>query len=112
MAFAARDKRFALLMNRYAWEIGADRSKGQRKRAALSFAWVSHVAVAGINMNAAEGVVELLDIRFEAVDEPAGIVELRFAGGGTIRLTAECIEARLEDLGAAWAAKGRPEHGV
>jgi hypothetical protein len=112
LGFAMADGRFALLMNRFAWEIGEPRSKGQRKRAALSFARVSHVAVAGINMNAAEGVLELLDIRFTAenTESPAGTIELRFAGGGTIRLTVECIEARLEDLGAAWAAKARPEH--
>ncbi|HVX83085.1 MAG: DUF2948 family protein [Devosia sp.] len=110
MGYAMGDQRFALLMNRYAWEVEEKRSKGQRKRAALSFARVTHVATQGINMNAAEGVLELLDIRFEATDLPAGVIELRFAGGGTIRLTVECIEARLEDLGAAWAAIDKPEH--
>jgi hypothetical protein len=110
MGYAIGDKRFALLMNRYAWEIGENRSKGQRKRAALSFTRVNAVATAGIDMNAAEGVLELLDIRFELTDDPAGTIELRFAGGGTVRLTVECIEVRLEDLGAAWAAKGKPEH--
>jgi hypothetical protein len=119
MAYAAGDKRFALLMNRYAWEIAglrekSPREKGQRKRAALSFARVNAVAFAGIDTNAQEGVLELLDIRFTPVanpaDDPGGTIELRFAGGGTIRLTVEVIEARLEDLGAAWAAKGKPEH--
>ena len=110
MGYAVGDKRFALLMNRYAWEVDGGRSTGQRRRSALSFSRVSAVATAGINMNSAEGVLELLDIRFEVTDDPAGIIELRFAGGGTIRLTVECIEARLEDLGAAWAAKAKPEH--
>ncbi|HVW92973.1 MAG TPA: DUF2948 family protein [Devosia sp.] len=109
LAFAEGDHRFALLMNRYAWEAG-ERGKGQRRRTALSFARVSDVKTAGINMNASEGVLELLDIRFTPTDEPAGTIELRFAGGGTIRLAVECIEAQLEDLGAAWAAKARPEH--
>jgi hypothetical protein len=112
MGFAQADHRFALLMNRYAWEIGADnqRSKGQRKRAALHFDRVNGAQVAGIDLNAQQGVLELLDIRFEAKDEPAGCIELRFAGGGTVRLDVECIEARLQDLGAAWAAKAKPEH--
>lgn len=109
MGFAEADHRFALLMNRYAWEVGG-RSTGQRRRTALSFARVNAVATAGINMSAAEGVLELLDIRFEPGEIPAGTLELRFAGGGAIRLTVECIEARLEDLGAAWAAKAKPEH--
>ena len=114
IGYAAGDRRFALLMNRYAWELDGPRSKGQRKRAALSFARVTHVATAGINMEASEGVLELLDIRFIAsgADDPAGTIELRFSGGGTVRLMVECVEARLEDLGAAWAAKGKPEHSL
>jgi len=110
MAYAAGDHRFALLMNRYAWEVDGGRSSGQRRRAVLSFSRVNGVTTAGINLNAAEGVLELLDVTFEATDDPAGTVELRFAGGGTIRLAVECLEIRLEDLGSAWAAKAKPEH--
>ena len=29
---------------------------------------------------------------------------------GTIRLEVECIEARLSDLGPAWAAGAKPDH--
>ena len=36
--------------------------------------------------------------------------DLLFAGGGTVKLTVECLEARLQDLGAAWAARARPAH--
>lgn len=112
IGFAAGDRRFALLMNRYAWEADGGRGRGQRRRSALSFARVAGVTFAGINLAAGEGVLELLDIRFEPGEAPAGTVEMRFAGGGTIRLAVECIEARLEDLGAAWAARGKPEHSL
>lgn len=112
MGYAEGDRRFALLMNRYAWEAGGGRGRGERHRAALSFARVTGVTFVGINLEAHEGVLELLDLRFEPADPPAGTVELRFAGGGTVRLAVECLEARLEDLGAAWAAKARPEHQV
>ena len=40
IGYAVAGKRFALLMNRYAWEVPGGRSAGQRKRAALSFARV------------------------------------------------------------------------
>ena len=110
MGFAQGDKRFALLMNRYAWEEGG--KKGQRKRTALHFDRVEAVKAAGINLDAQEGVLELLAIRFLPENDPAGIVELSFAGGGTVRLTVECLEARMQDLGAAWAAKLKPEHAV
>lgn len=112
MGYAQRDRRFAMLMNRYAWEQGVGGKKGQRKRAALHFDRVNAVKVAGIDANAREGVLELLDIRFAETDTPSGIIELRFAGGGTVRLEVECLEARLQDLGAAWAARIKPEHAA
>ena len=109
MGFAKADRRFALLMNRFAWE---EADKGHRKRAALHFERVDAVKVSGIDTNAREGVLELLAVRFEDVDGAGGVVELDFAGGGTVRLEVECLEARLQDLGAAWAAKLKPEHAA
>jgi hypothetical protein len=111
MGYARGDRRFALLMNRFDWETGASRrGKGVRKRAALHFDAVQSVATNGFDPAAPEGVLELLDIAFMPVDGPAGIVELRFAGGGTVRLGVECLEARLSDLGASWAAAAKPSH--
>ncbi len=110
MGYAHEDRRFALLMNRYAWEEADARGKGLRKRAGLHFDRVMAVSCAGIDQNARDGVLELLDIRFSETDAPGGIVELTFAGGQTVRLAVECLEARLQDLGAAWGAKARPQH--
>ena len=111
MGYARADRRFALLMNRFDWtSVDGRRSKGIRKRAALHFDAVNHVATAGFDPNAAEGVLELLAITFAVTDSPAGIIELSFAGGGTVRLTVDYVEARLTDLGAAWAAAAQPRH--
>ena len=109
MGFAQADRRFALLMNRYVWE-GTGGKKGERRRSALHFDRVASAQVSGVDTTARDGVLELLDIRFAETDSPSGIVELRFAGGGTVRLAVECLEARMQDLGAAWAAKAKPEH--
>ncbi len=108
MGYAKEDQRFALLMNRFAWE--EDGRTRQRKRAALHFDRVTDVKAQGIDLTAVEGVLELLAITFTATDDPAGTVELDFSGGGAVRLTVECLEARLQDLGAAWAAKATPAH--
>ena len=108
MGFAMADKRFALLMNRFAWE--EDGKTRQRKRAALHFDRVRDVKVTGIDTTAVDGVLELLAIRFTITDDPSGLVDLDFAGGGTVRLSVEVLEARLQDLGAAWAARATPEH--
>ena len=110
MGYAKADRRFALLMNRFAWE--EEGRKGQRRRAALHFDCVNAVKVSGIDINATEGVLELLAVVFEPGDAPSGTIELNFAGGGTIRLEVDCLEARMQDLGAAWAAKRKPEHAA
>lgn len=112
MGYARGDQRFALLMNRFDWESDTPRSKGLRKRAALHFSGVTHAAFAGFDPASPEGVVELLAITFSPTDAPSGIVELRFAGGGTVRLSVDYLEARLADLGSAWAAAARPSHSL
>lgn len=113
MGYARADRRFALLMNRFDWTSAQGRrDKGVRKRAALHFDAVQSVVTSGYDPAAAEGVLELLAITFSPIDGPAGIVELSFAGGGAIRLGVECLEARLSDLGAAWAAAAKPAHSL
>lgn len=116
MGYAGQDRRFALLINRFEWTTvnahGKGRRKGERKRAALRFEHVTAARTAGFDANAREGVLELLAIRFDETDKPAGTITLVFAGGGTVALDVECLEARLHDLGAAWAAKAVPAHDL
>ena len=111
MGYARGDKRFALLMNRYDWTEDKPRSKGLRKRSGLHFDRVQSVAYAGFDPASAEGVLNLLALSFiPSPDGVSGVVEITFAGGGTVRLTVEVLEARLADLGAAWAAAAKPGH--
>jgi len=112
MGFAKSDNRFALLVNRYAWEAGEKRDNGERKRCALRFERVLSAEVTGVDLGARDGVLELLTITFQPGTLPEGEILLSFAGGGTVRLKVECLEARLHDLGATWAAKGRPSHAL
>ncbi|HUV32856.1 MAG TPA: DUF2948 family protein [Devosiaceae bacterium] len=113
MGYARSDRRFAFLMNRYAWEAGAAGGrKGQRRRAAIHFDNVDTVQIAGFDVNAVDGVLDLLSIAFDQTEAPSGFVVIAFAGGGTVRLGVECLEARLQDLGSAWSARGRPVHDL
>jgi hypothetical protein len=113
MGYARGDRRFALLMNRFDWtSANGRRDKGVRKRTALHFDAVQAVTTSGFDPAAPEGVLELLAITYQPTNEPAGVVELTFAGGGTVRLEVECLEARLADLGAAWAAAAKPIHAI
>lgn len=112
MGYAKSDKRFILLMNRFAWEAEDAKGRGQRKRSGLHFDFVESAQFSGIDLTAKDGVLELLAITFTQSEEPSGEVTLNFAGGGTVRLKVECLEARLRDLGSAWAAKASPSHDI
>jgi len=107
MALKPGRRQFALLANRYAWDEADAR---QRRRTGLHFDRVLKVQTRNIRRTDRDAVLSLLSIGFEAKDPPSGDIVLSFSGGGTIRLTVECIEAQLADLGPAWAASGTPRH--
>jgi hypothetical protein len=110
--YRAGEKRFLMPMNRFAWEVprGFFRRRNERRRSLLHFERVLSVQTTGISRDRQDEVLELLAILFEEAEAPAGVIELTFAGGAAARLQVECIEARLADLGAAWAARSRPQH--
>ena len=109
-----KEKRFLIEMNRFVWEKagGVFRRHNERRRSVLHFDRVLAVRSAGIDRAKPQDVLSLLTIGFAEDDAPAGTIELLFAGGGSVALDVECIETRLTDLGAAWAASSRPAHGA
>ncbi len=110
----AKERRFVMAMNRFAWEqSGAGVRRGlrhERRRSALHFARVDAVKSTGMDQNAPGSVLNLLAVRFEPEDEPSGCILLEFAGGAAIRLSVECVEAQLTDLGPAWSTPHAPRH--
>jgi hypothetical protein len=108
------EKRFVVSMNRFAWEIPPQRRlfarRYERRRAVLYFDRVLAVASSGVETARADAVLALLAVTFEPGDAPSGHIVLAFAGGATIRLSVECIEASLSDLGPAWATAHAPRH--
>ena len=105
-----KQRRFVAMLNRFRWEDA--KGAGTRVRAALRFDGVSKVQSSHVKRGASEAIVSLLAITFTPNGEgdPAGVVELVLAGGGTIRLTVECIDAELADQTGPWAARARPSH--
>ncbi len=57
-------------------------------------------------------ILSLLAIEFTPTggEDPGGEIELVFAGGGSIKLAVECIDAGLADVSGEWAAIARPDH--
>jgi hypothetical protein len=114
MSYLPKEHRFVLAMNRFGWEKaeGGRRRSYERRRAALTFDRVRGVKTSDIDRARPDAVMELLAISFEETDSPAGYVTLIFAGGGAVRIEVECIEARLADLGPAWATATCPHHDL
>lgn len=114
LSYMASAKRFVLPIRRFAWERKRSffRSQEERRSSTLVFDRVLSVRTAGIRRDRPEDVLSLLALRFIPEELPAGVIELVFSADATLRLSVECIEARLSDLGGAWEAASRPAHRV
>lgn len=115
MAYIKAERRFAAVGNRFDWASVKDasvaKSEALRRRTGLRFDRVAKAEVSNLNLTSKDTVLSLLAIGFQSSAEPAGIVTLHFSGGAAIRLTVDCIEAEMKDLGAAWATTKVPTHG-
>lgn len=112
--YLPKEKKAVFVMNRFVWDKEADkRSKEhERRRSALAFAQVSAMKAQNIDQKAKGAVLELLAVTFETGDDPAGRILLAFAGGASLELVVDCIEAQLSDLGAAWSTPNLPQHDL
>lgn len=116
LQYLAQEKRFVLTLNRFVWETAKPKlfrkPQYQRRKATLHFNRVSAVQANGIDRQKSDEVLSLLSIRFVPGEAPAGTIELIFSANAALRLSAECIEAQLTDLGAAWETQSLPRHGA
>ena len=132
MVYLPAEKRFALMANRFDWDKaltpavkGAAAAKRKpakgdaglvRRRTGLRFERVLAAKVSGIDLKDRRATLALLAIAFVArpnagaAEGPDGDVTLTFSGGAAIRLTVECLEIEMKDLGAAWSTKRSPVH--
>jgi len=117
MRWQARERRFALLLNRFRWEDvpAAERRnrRPERVQAVLSFEGVTRVASQGIDRSDGDTILSLLAVEFSETDAPSGHVTLVLAGDGAIRLEVEALEARLRDVTRPYLAPSGhvPGHG-
>jgi len=98
MAYLPKQRRFALLLDRYCWEDGEDaKTKDARMRAGLHFDGVLNARTLNVDQAAKEPLV-LLALGFQPSSEGAGAIELFLEDGGRIRLDVECIDVTMRDL--------------
>ena len=106
-----RQRRFAVLINRFRWEAGDAKAPFERVRAALSFEGVLGVKSRRVRPDMPDSVASLLSIGFIPDEEPpGGVVRLMLAGGGEIALEVECLDGLLIDMGQTWRTPRRPDH--
>lgn len=106
VAYVPEEKRFAMVANRFLWDEAKDGGKVyQRVNCGVVFGQVTGVQSRGLDLSDLERMLGLLTVR-----EEEGQIVLVFSGEAEIRLTAETIEGRLEDLGEPWPTKWRPGH--
>jgi len=98
MAYLPKQRRFALLLDRYCWEDGEDaKTRDARMRAGLHFDGVLNARTQNVDQAASAPLV-LLALGFQPGAEGAGAIEMFLEDGGRIRLDVECIDATMRDL--------------
>ena len=107
MGYDKKNKRFALLMNRYRHE----EENPSRIRTAIHFDYVESVKSVGIDKESKDEILVLLAIRFEIKSKPSGVIFLEFSNNKSISFDVESIEAFLTDMGEPWKISNRPDHG-
>lgn len=109
MAWRPRERRFALLLNRFRWEE-PNRKPPERVRSVLAIGEVTGVASDGVDRGA-DMVLSLLSLTFEPGPDGAGHVLLTLSGDGAIRVAVEALDVQLCDVTRPYVApSGKAPH--
>ena len=108
---------FMLAANRFRWEGRRDSGAApfERTLCGLTFESVVGIAYRGFQRKDEERILSLLAIKPVAGEWQAGsgtTVDLEFAGGATIRLSATAIRCRTRDFGEPWPTAWQPGHAL
>jgi hypothetical protein len=124
MRYQPRERRFALMLNRFRWEAAPSdgaakppvREAGdagfnegatdfERIHSVLSFERVRGVKRKNLEQAATDGMLSLLTLRHDG-----RYLLIAFAGGGAIRLDVEQLLCHMEDVGESWPTLWQPQH--
>jgi hypothetical protein len=117
MGWKPKQRRFALLVNRFRWEdrptAEATGRAYERVRSLLVVEDVLAVRSSGFDRADRDLVLSILSVGFEPGEDGTGTVTLVLAGDGAVALDVEALEIRLEDVTRPYrATSGKvPDHG-
>ena len=111
MAWHSKERRFAVLLNRFRWEAHSA-SQAERVQSVLSFEDVKAVQTQGFDQRDSDLILSLLSITFIPATDGTGTCLLTLAGDGAIRLEVEALETGLRDVTRPYVspAKRAPSH--
>lgn len=108
IAWMARQRRFAVLVNRFRWEDREAAEKVRRAyervRAMLVIDGVLAVRANGVDPADKDLVLSILALEFDEGEDGAGTLRLVLAGDGEIALEVECVDIRLRDVTRPYVA--------
>lgn len=112
MRFARKDRRFAILLNRFRWEDGAAVRDAERVQSVLVVEDVTGVRVQGVPQGDKDVVLSLLSLAFEPGEDGGGRVLMTLAGDGAVAFDVEALEVVLRDVTRPYGAvSGKvPQH--
>ncbi len=110
IAFIEEESRFVLIASRFCREDGDSGEETrnavfERVNCALRFDRIGAVKRRNLDPARLTGVLSLLAIR-----SGAEYIDLVFSGGGTIRLIADEVACRIDDLDLRWPTRLKPDH--
>ncbi len=117
IAWAARRRRFTLLLNRFRWEDAglAARQKRpfERVQSLLAVESVLRARSNGVDPADPDTVLSILSLEFRPSGDGAGTLVLILSGDGEIALDVECLDVTLADVTRPYAAAAKtpPGHG-
>lgn len=108
ISFDRKRRQLAMLINRFRWEDAeyAQREgrEFERVRALLVVSDVTGIRSDGIDRGDSEEVLSLLAMEWTPGADGTGLLQLDFAGDGTIQIDAETISIDLRDVTRPYAA--------
>ena len=116
MTYAAKRRRFAMLVNRFRWEdretAENQRRPYERVQALLVIENVTGVRSQGIDRGQKDMILSLLDVTYSGPDTGPGLVTLTLSGDGAIELAVDAPELALRDTTRPYrAVSGKvPDH--
>ncbi len=113
MTWRAKQRRFALLLNRFRWEdTGRGRHEPERVQSVLMIEDVMRVRSQGVDRTDRDMILSLLSIGFTPGEDGTGRIELTLAGDGALALDVEALDVTLKDVTRPYIApsKAVPSH--